>query len=144
MSTSTRSFSGSRNNAPFARRFGLHGSDGAFDGHGYHQIAQRSRRDLSVTVDFVVEPHVCLRRLALPVSNHVQRRRSRSAARLHLILRQASSLINVTLTLIRLLLLCYHLDFGLIHSFAFLNINEALDTRTDPSIPLCIYFQVIQ
>ena len=61
-------------NLPFSLRFGLHRRHSSFDRYGNHEIAQRSRRYLGVGVELVVQSHVRLRRLALPIGHQVQRR----------------------------------------------------------------------
>lgn len=76
------------NHLPFALRFGVHRRHGAFDRYGYHEVAQRRGRRLSVGIKLVVEPHVRLTRFALPIGDHVQWRSGGSRLRLHLVLSQ--------------------------------------------------------
>lgn len=73
-------------NLPFSLRFGLHRRHGSFDRYRNHEIAQRGRRCLSVGVELVVQAHVRLWRLALPIGHQVQRRRTCATLSFHLIL----------------------------------------------------------
>ena len=71
---------------PFSLRLGLHRCNGSFDWDRYHQVTQSGRSYLSVGVEFIIEPDIRLRILALPIGNQMQRSRSSSTFRFHLVL----------------------------------------------------------